>query len=287
MPLRSIGRMSQLRGDYKSVWTALSGTRDDAYMVVSGYTDEDKFHADAEDTLEILRQTVGIRSADTFLEIGCGVGRVGRVLAPFVKEWIGCDVSANMLGIARRRLLGLSNVRLQEVSGYDLQPIKDNSIDAVYTTVVFMHLEEWDRYNYVLEALRVLKPGGRFYCDNVDLASKEGWKVFEESRTKFPPQTRPAQISKCSTQPRVGRISEKRGLRGRACRRPPRLLGLRVGREAGRVMRADRFIRHSASHPVSERAQGFRASPPRSDRRPSFVSLRKLCVAPCRSRGDR
>ena len=33
--------MSQIRGDYKSVWTALSGSKEDAYMVVSGYTDEE------------------------------------------------------------------------------------------------------------------------------------------------------------------------------------------------------------------------------------------------------
>jgi SAM-dependent methyltransferase len=195
--------MSQMRGDYKTVWNALSCTKEDAYMVVSGYTDEDKFHADAEDTLDILRETVGIRPDDTFLEIGCGVGRVGRVLSPFVKEWIGCDVSANMLRLAHRRLLGLENIRLQEISGYDLQPIADNSVDAVYTTVVFMHLEEWDRYGYMLEAMRVLKPGGRFYCDNVDLASAKGWAVFEENRLLFKPHERPAQITKCSTQPEI------------------------------------------------------------------------------------
>jgi SAM-dependent methyltransferase len=195
--------MSQLRGDYKSVWNSLSGSKEHAYLYVSGYTDEDKFHADAEDTLDILRDTVGIRRDDVFLEIGCGVGRVGRVLSPFVQQWIGCDVSANMLRLARRRLLGLENVRLQEISGYDLQPIADNSIDVVYTTVVFMHLEEWDRYNYILEAKRVLKPGGRFYCDNVDLASPRGWAVFEESRRTFKPSERPPQISKCSTQPEI------------------------------------------------------------------------------------
>jgi SAM-dependent methyltransferase len=112
-------------------------------------------------------------------------------------------VSANMLRLAGRRLLGLTNIRLQEISGYDLQPIPDASVDVVYTTVVFMHLEEWDRYNYVLEALRVLKPGGRFYCDNVDLASPVGWTVFEESRKNFKPKERPAQISKASTQPEI------------------------------------------------------------------------------------
>ena len=38
--------MSKLRGDYKSVWNSLSGTKTDAYLVVSGYTDEEKFHAE-------------------------------------------------------------------------------------------------------------------------------------------------------------------------------------------------------------------------------------------------
>lgn len=195
--------MSQLRGDYKTVWNSLSGSKADAYRHVSGYTDEDKFHLDGEDTVDILRETVGVRPDDVYLEIGCGVGRVGRVLSSFVKEWIGCDVSANMLRLAGRRLLGLPNIRLQEISGYDLHPIPDASVDVVYATVVFMHLEEWDRYNYVLEAMRVLKPGGRFYCDNVDLASPAGWAVFEESRSQFKPSQRPSQISKCSTKPEI------------------------------------------------------------------------------------
>jgi len=203
--------MSALRGDYKSVWNSLSGSKEEAYQYVSGYTDEDKFHADAEDTVDILRETVGVRPDDVFLEIGCGVGRVARVLSPFVKEWIGCDVSANMLRLASRRLLGLENTRLVEISGYDLGPISDASVDVVYTTVVFMHLEEWDRYNYVLEAGRVLKPGGRFYCDNVDLASERGWAVFEESRLRFAPRERPSQISKCSTRPELETFLKRAG----------------------------------------------------------------------------
>ena len=203
--------MSQLRGDYKSVWNALTGSKAAAYQVVAGHTDEDKFHADAEDTVDVLRETVGVRPDDVVLEIGCGVGRVGRVLSPFVKEWIGCDVSPNMLRLAGRRLLGLTNVRLVEISGYDLGPVPDASVDVVYTTVVFMHLEEWDRYNYVLEAKRVLKPGGRFYCDNVDLASERGWAVFEESRLRFAPHERPSQISKCSTQPEVETFLRRAG----------------------------------------------------------------------------
>jgi ubiquinone/menaquinone biosynthesis C-methylase UbiE len=203
--------VSQLRGDYKAVWNALVESKRDAFLHVAGHTDEEKFHQDAQATLDTLCDTVGVKPDDVVLEIGCGVGRVGRVLSPFVKEWVGSDVSPNMLRIAGRRLLGLTNVRLQEISGYDLRPFADASFDVVYTTVVFMHLEEWDRYNYVLEAFRVLKPGGRFYCDNVDLASPTGWQMFEESRKAFKPHERPGQISKCSTKPEIETFLRKAG----------------------------------------------------------------------------
>ena len=58
---------------------------------------------------------------------------------------------------------------------------------------------------------RILRPGGRFYCDNVDLASPAGWAVFEESRLRFPPGARPAQISKCSTKPEIETFLRRAG----------------------------------------------------------------------------
>jgi len=140
--VRWLGAHEPIARGLQSGVDSLSTTKEDADMVVSGYTDEETFYADADDTLVILRSTTGIKPDDVFLEIGCGVGRVGRVLAPLVREWIGCDVSPNMITLAGRRLIGLPNVRLQEISGYDLQPIPDASVDVVYTTVVFMHLEE-------------------------------------------------------------------------------------------------------------------------------------------------
>lgn len=196
---------------YKDVWQALAASQEGAAAYVSGYEDEEKMYAAADDTLQILRETVGVRDSDTFLEIGCGVARVGRSLAPFVKEWIGCDVSREMLRIAARKLTGIDNTRLVEVSGYDLSPIPSASVDVVYCTVVFMHLDEWDRYNYCLEAMRVLRPGGRFYCDNANIASEEGWAMFEDLRHKFPPQARPPHSSRCSSVPELETFLSRAG----------------------------------------------------------------------------
>jgi SAM-dependent methyltransferase len=64
--------------------------------------------------------------------------------------------------------------------------------------VVFMHLESWDRYNYVQEAFRVLRPKGRIYVDNINLCSEGGWNVFETHRA-FSPKNRPPHMTQHST----------------------------------------------------------------------------------------
>lgn len=167
-------------------------------MHVSGTEDEATIETSGVGTSEFLLKNVGIDPNDVVLEIGCGIGRVGKCLAPRCRRWIGADVSPRMLAFAAERLREFPNVEFVELSGNDLRPIADNSIDLVYCTVVFMHLESWDRYAYVKEAFRVLRPGGKLYVDNVDLCSDGGWAIFETHR-RFPIDQRPDHITVCST----------------------------------------------------------------------------------------
>ena len=198
------------RSDYKGTWEALTGTLDDAKMVVTGYTDEDQYDVTARRTVEILDSFVGIQPTDTFLEIGCGVGRVGKLLAPRCARWIGTDISGHMLAYAADRLQGLDNVTLIELSTVGLGEIPDASVDVVYCTVVFMHLYEWDRYTYVTEAMRVLKPGGRCFFDNVDITTDHGWNLFMAGHS-HPIAQRPPHLSMVSSGDELQTYAQRAG----------------------------------------------------------------------------
>jgi ubiquinone/menaquinone biosynthesis C-methylase UbiE len=185
------GAAQMPRSDYKRTWQHLAGTENDAKMFVASTVDEGAFKRSAQYTRETLERFVGLRPTDTVLEIGCGVGRLAPEIAPRVAQWVGTDISSNMLEHARRRLSGLTNIRLVELADVGLGEIADASVDVVYCTVVFMHLYEWDRYKYVAEAHRVLKPGGRLYCDNIGITSSLGWTIFADAAS-YPPKERPA-----------------------------------------------------------------------------------------------
>ena len=56
----------------------------------------------------------------------------------------------------------------------------------------------WERFRYVVEARRVLRPGGRLYVDNFNLLEPEGWALFME-HFRMDPSKRPANVSRHST----------------------------------------------------------------------------------------
>ena len=120
------------RSEYKKVWSALSTTEEQAKLHVIGVTDEAAFQATGEETLRFLQDSVGIGKEDVVLEIGCGIGRVGKMVAPLCRKWIGCDVASNMLALAAERLRDLPGIELRELSGYYLSGIANASVDVVY-----------------------------------------------------------------------------------------------------------------------------------------------------------
>ncbi len=201
------------RHQYKAVWSGLSNSWDSAKRHVIGDVSEDVIQRQAYHSVERLKQTIGIEPSHRVLEIGCGFGRMAPVLAPVCREWVGLDVSRQMLEFGRQRLADTVNVSFVEGNGFDLAELDDATFDRVYCVVVFMHLDEWERWAYTREAFRLLKPGGRFFVNNFSLAHPDGWEFFLKN-SQIPPHERPAHISKHSTPDELRIFFEKAGFTG-------------------------------------------------------------------------
>lgn len=166
------------RSQYSAVWDSLSLTSDGAAFAATGYSDESSLQISGKRVAARVAAAISLTASDDVLEIGCGVGRVGWALAPECRLWIGCDISKAMLSHAQRRLAGLSNVRFIHLHEANLSEIPDASVDTVYCTNMLAHLDPMERWQYVMEAHRVLRPSGRLYVDTIALDSTEGWAML-------------------------------------------------------------------------------------------------------------
>jgi SAM-dependent methyltransferase len=125
--------------------------------------DLDGFWARGREALDQILDGLGvaIRPTDDVLEIGCGLGRITRVLAERGATVRALDVSAQMLERARRLNPQLRNVEWMLGDGHSLAKINDASVDVCHSHVVFQHIPDPEvTLGYVREMGRVLRPGG-------------------------------------------------------------------------------------------------------------------------------
>jgi SAM-dependent methyltransferase len=166
------------RRQYGEVWDSIAKSPEWARAGACGHQDEAGLCRSVQSQVGNLTELAGVRPHDDILEFGCGVARIGRELAPLCRTWTGADLSANMLTTAAERLQGVTNVRLVKLQQVGLDEFESGSFDLVYSTNMLAHLDGMDRWRYVKDAFRVLRPGGRLCIDNIDLESNEGWGAF-------------------------------------------------------------------------------------------------------------
>lgn len=165
--------------DYKSTWNQRALTPAQALVAVDGSRDEDTARLTGAYSAGQVRAALDLRPGDRVFELGCGVARIGREIAPQVAHWHGLDIAENMLEAARFRLAGLDNVALDALGRSRLDPLADASVDKGYCVAVFIHMDKEDMVLYLREVARVLRPGGLFYFDAWNLAHPLGWRRFE------------------------------------------------------------------------------------------------------------
>ena len=98
-------------------------------------------------------------SRHAVLEIGCGIGRLSRVIAPEVGRLRSVDISQEMLACARAENPHLS---FAAIDGASLNDYGDGTFDLVVAYCVWQHLPSPEVFRQcVSESHRVLRPGGR------------------------------------------------------------------------------------------------------------------------------
>lgn len=98
--------------------------------------------------LEMLRPEAG----KTYLDLGCGEGRVLAAVKAASAEAFGIDASPRLAAAASR----VAPVVMGTLPG--LEFIRDESVDGVVVVLVLEHLEDHTRMFF--EAARVARPGG-------------------------------------------------------------------------------------------------------------------------------
>ncbi len=116
---------------------------------------------------------------DVVIDIGCGAGQSVLQLADRVGSEgrvIGVDIAPLLLGLAKRRAEGLSQVRFLEVDAQHLD-LPDRSADGIFSRFGVMAFT--DPVAAFSNFRRILKPSGRlaFVC----------WRALEDNELDFMP----------------------------------------------------------------------------------------------------
>jgi SAM-dependent methyltransferase len=132
-----------------------------------------------ESTGVLMRQLlldVGLKPSHYLIDVGCGSGRLAHLLD--VSRYLGTDVVPDLINYTRD-LCGRQGWRFEVVQSIAI-PEESAVADMVCFFSVFTHLLHEDCYRYLLEAHRVLKPGGKVVFSFLEFRIRGHWAVFED-----------------------------------------------------------------------------------------------------------
>ncbi len=142
---------------------------DEGWFSKEGLADAEQFRALA------LAHGVDLAEPQDVLDLGCGVGRIARWLAPELMAagggFQGCDVNQRLLDWCAANLQGRYFVNALQPP----LPLPEASLDLVYAKSVFTHLREDTARAWLAEIARVLRPTGLAILTFADEDFTLGW----------------------------------------------------------------------------------------------------------------
>lgn len=161
---------------YKDFWRKMGEQDDTALSMMDGSPSEEACRLTGQYMAGKIGNALLLGQEDAVLELGCGVGRIGREIAPLCKKWHGADISETLIRIAGKRMGHLKHAEFTALDRTSLHDFPDRSFDKAYSHAVFIHMDKEDLFLYLKELKRVLKPGGLLYFDTWNLKNEVGWE---------------------------------------------------------------------------------------------------------------
>lgn len=146
--------------------------------ILRGIGDEQTFWRTGEEDANRLFKFVN--SSSVVLDVGCGIGRIMKFIAPHCREIHGVDKSALILRRAKKELRNLENCHFYRCDFKKFDSFRANSFDLIYSFYTLQHLEKEDAYICLVRIQNLLKPGGITYIQFPDLLSDHFFALFEE-----------------------------------------------------------------------------------------------------------
>lgn len=111
----------------------------------------------------MFREKFLVGAGGTLVEVGCGTGRVSLPCRSRFRRIIGFDISESMARTAAAKRDALPDAGHVDYFVADAEniPLKDGIADMVVFSGILHHVEHPGRV--IAEALRVLRPGGRYW----------------------------------------------------------------------------------------------------------------------------
>lgn len=189
----SIGRMVIYYKDYASVFKqgGTGANKGTAYSMHIGYRDDNNFLGQNESVSELMEKKLikdaCIQNGQQILDAGCGTGALGIEITSLYQsaKVYGIDLLHDHLQVAYQQRANFPAAFFSEQDYLNLA-FRDNSFDRVFYCESLIHAR--DKRKLLLEASRVLKPGGKiiiadmFMLDN--RLSKKDRLGLSELRTE-------------------------------------------------------------------------------------------------------
>ena len=146
--------------------------------VLRGFSNEQEFWKTGErDASRLLRF---IDSSSIVLDVGCGIGRVMKFIAPHCKEIVGVDTSSLILRRAKRELNSFKNCHFYRDDFKRFEVFSENSFGLIYSFYTLQHMEKEDAYLCLRRMQSLLMPKGILYLQFPDFTADHYFSLFEE-----------------------------------------------------------------------------------------------------------